>query len=280
MQITKTIHQLKIPFQIPITPEKSLDRFVNLFLIIGEKIHLIDSGVTLAYPIIEEYLNHQGRNISQIKNLFLTHSHPDHIGSAKLISKKTTCTVFAHASEKEMIENTTLQFSKRPVPGFHNLVAGPVNVDLIVTDGQTFSVEDGITLRVIHTPGHSPGSVSYLFEEENVLFSGDAVLLPGEIPVFENVTEYFNSIEKIRKLSPEILLSAWDKPQKSETIKFILNQSVAYILKIQQAAKNVAINFTANPDIDYCKKVLKQLGQPEIMANPLLLKSFIACLAE
>ncbi len=52
MQVTKHIHALEIPFKIPVSPEKLIDRFVYAYLVFGDKITLIDSGVSGAESII------------------------------------------------------------------------------------------------------------------------------------------------------------------------------------------------------------------------------------
>lgn len=278
MKITKQIHLLNSPFVIPIAPGREVNRFVNIYIIEGEKIHLIDSGTAASFPIIESYLAGIGRSISEVASIFLTHSHPDHIGSARQIKEVSGCTVYAHPAEKDWIEDTALQFSQRPVPGFPKLVGGSVAVDFEVVEGQVISPDSGITLKCLHTPGHSAGSVCYYFEEEKVLFSGDAVLLPGELPIFENVADYFSSIQKIRETEPAWILSAWDSPRVNEEIPQLLEKSSQYILKIQEAAKAVASTGVDTSSMEFCKAVATRLGLPEFLANPLLLKSFRACL--
>ena len=56
MQITKKIHAIKIPFKVPVSPELSVERFAFVYLIFGDKIHLIDSGVAGADSTIWEYI--------------------------------------------------------------------------------------------------------------------------------------------------------------------------------------------------------------------------------
>ena len=96
MQITKKIHAIKIPFKVPVSPELSVERFAFVYLIFGDKIHLIDSGVAGADSTIWEYIKEQGREPKEISNLILTHSHPDHIGAAKSVKDQTGCIIFAH----------------------------------------------------------------------------------------------------------------------------------------------------------------------------------------
>ena len=137
-----------------------------------EKICLIDSGVAGSEKIILDYLKATGRSPQEISRLILTHAHPDHIGAAAAIKRISGCTVAAHAAEKAWIEDVDLQAKERPVPGFRSLVGGSVQVDQTLQDGDVLHLESGLTLRVLHTPGHSPGSISLWLAEDGALFSG------------------------------------------------------------------------------------------------------------
>lgn len=277
MKISEHIHQLTIDFQIPVTPDKAIDRFVNVFILVGKKIHLIDTGVAGALPQIESYIKDLGFNFSDINNILLTHSHPDHIGALKPLVGKSGAKVFAGKNERSMIEDVDYQFSIRPVPGFHQLVAGSSQVDFLVKEGDEIKLEENLTIRVLNTPGHSQGSTSYYLVEEETLFTGDAVLLPGEIPIFDDPVAYFNSLEKIEETGARLLLSAWDEPREANKIPALLEKSGKYISIIQNAVQKVAEQMPER-DMTFCNAVLKELGLPLVLANPLLLKSFIACL--
>lgn len=77
MKITEQVHQIRIDFQVT----EKVNRFVYIYLITGESCYLIDSGVAGSEKIIEEYMQSIGREITEIKGVFLTHAHPDHMGS-------------------------------------------------------------------------------------------------------------------------------------------------------------------------------------------------------
>ena len=100
IQISKNIHALKHTFYIPVNPEVNLKRFVYSFIIFSsENIHLIDSGVSSSGNPILKYIGDKGKEVKNIKNLILTHSHPDHIGSAKYIQGISGCKILAHENE-------------------------------------------------------------------------------------------------------------------------------------------------------------------------------------
>ena len=105
MQITKQIHAIKVPFSVTNDQGMTIERFVYSYVVKGEKICLIDCGISGSEKIIYEYMENIGINPDEISILILTHSHPDHIGSAPSIKARTGCKVAAHIAEKPWIEN-------------------------------------------------------------------------------------------------------------------------------------------------------------------------------
>jgi len=118
MKLTEKIDLLKIDFEIILSPEKKLSRFVNVIIIFGDKITVIDTGVKGSEEKLFACIEHNHRDISDIETVILSHSHPDHIGSANKIKELTNCKILAHESEAAWIENIDLQRKERPVPGF------------------------------------------------------------------------------------------------------------------------------------------------------------------
>lgn len=106
MKICKGLHQIRVDFQV--TPE--IKRFVYIYLIEGAACYLVDSGVGGSEKAIFSYMQGIGRKPEEIKGIFLTHAHPDHIGSASVIRELTGCTVYASQGERRWIENIDLQF--------------------------------------------------------------------------------------------------------------------------------------------------------------------------
>ena len=85
MKINNQVHFIRKEFDV--TPK--VKRYVNIYLIEGEYCYLVDSGVAGTHTLIEEYLKTLGRGMTDIKGIFLTHSHPDHIGAAAEIQRQT-----------------------------------------------------------------------------------------------------------------------------------------------------------------------------------------------
>ena len=276
MQVTKNIHALKIPFQIPVSPDKKIDRFVYLYLIYTDRIWMIDAGVAAAEPVIIEYIEESGNSVRNIAGIILTHAHPDHIGSAKPLQEASGCMVAAHSAEQNWIEDVDLQARERPVPGFHTLVKGPVKVDRILKEGDVIDLGKGHGLEVIETPGHSKGSISLLLREQGILFCGDAVLLPGEMPIYEDAAASNASIRKLKQIRGiNVLLSSWDDPREGNSAYDALDKGAGYLDCIHEAVLKSPVTGSDDP-MALCTGVLRELGLPASMANPLVARSFAA----
>lgn len=210
MKIKDNIHLLRIDFNIRLSPQKVLPRFVNVLLIFGEKITLVDTGVKDSEEKIFAYLAENGRSHNEIETMILSHSHPDHIGSAARIKELTGCKILAHPAEKKWIENIATQEKERPVPGFINLVDQSVTIDEYIYDGQILVSGNHQTAKIIHSPGHSAGSVNLLFQNEKVLFTADSIPLKGDIPNYDNARQLLDSLQAIENNNDyEILLTSW-----------------------------------------------------------------------
>ncbi len=277
MHITERIHALKIPFKINLPGGGTAERFVYSYVIFGEKIYLIDSGVAGAEERIFGYIEEQGRSISEISLLILTHSHPDHIGSAAVIKERTGCLIAAHSEEQDWIEDTELQAKQRPVPGFNSLVKGPVKVDRLLNDRNEIWLEGGLDLQVLHTPGHSRGSISLLMPEEQALFSGDSIFIPGDMPIYEDVGAAVQSINKLKNISGiEILLSSWDDPRRDAQVYKTMDRGLEYLARIQEAVRKSTREKEIQDPMQLCREVVAELGLGPVAVNPLTARSFQA----
>ncbi len=233
------IQQIKIVFNV--TPE--IERYVYMYLIIGENCYLIDSGVDGAEYEVEKYLADYGKSFSDIKAIFLTHSHPDHIGSAAKIKEKSGCKVYASQGEARWIENIDKQFEERPIPNFYSLVNKSVELDGILSDNDIIELEQGITINAIKTSGHSCDELSYVLIENNCIFVGDAIPVKGDIPIWINEKDSIRSLKLLKSMNNiDKFYPAWDKSYDKENGIKKINEALKLIDEIKDNVKEPLIN--------------------------------------
>lgn len=101
--------------------------------------------------------------------ILLTHGHFDHVGAAAKLSEEYNIKIYIGKNEKETLKdpriNQTAFFERTPME-YH--------ADVFLEDGEEVKLA-GFNIKVLFTPGHTPGGVCYYFENENYLFSGDTL---------------------------------------------------------------------------------------------------------
>lgn len=279
MQITQNLHQLTIPFSVPL-PNGAVRRTVNLFVLAGQELTLIDSGVAGAEAVLYTYLQQLGRRPEEMSTLVLTHSHPDHIGAARTIQARSNCRIYAHAAEQDWIEDVALQCQQRPVPGFAGLVAGSVKVDQCLQDGELLDFAGACALRVLHTPGHSAGSLSLWDQEHGILLCGDAVLQPGDLPIADDLAAAQRSLQRLRECGADCLLQAWDRPRTGQEVAACLQASFDWLEQIKGVVAETVDQHGPLEPLALCGLVVPQLGLPQQAINPLVARTFAAYAAQ
>lgn len=108
--------------------------------------------------------------------IFLTHAHFDHIGAVDAVRDEFGIPVYLHEAEQDWLADASLNGSGK-YPMFPNITARPA--DHLLTDEKQFTAGP-FSMEIRRTPGHSPGSVSYIFEEAGFAIVGDT-LFQGSI---------------------------------------------------------------------------------------------------
>lgn len=263
------VKQIKIDFNVT----QEIKRFVYVYLIENENgCVLIDSGVAGSEMIIEKSIMESGHHPSEIKAIFLTHAHPDHIGTAYYFSKKYGAKIYASEGERAWIENIDLQFEQRPIPNFYNLAGKSVHVDYVVKHGEVISICDGIDVEVIATPGHSADEMSYRIE--NFVFIGDAVPVKGDIPIFIDLENTRNSLEIIEKMSGVVTFyPAWDKTYSPEIMRKKIIDARELIDELEETVCNEDEEIELHALVE---QVCYSIHMPMWKTNPLFART-IAC---
>lgn len=132
--------------------------------------HLPSSEAILIDPgnIQDQILEVIKGSNSNLKAIFLTHGHHDHVGAVSRIQSEFGIPVYAHHLERNLINRAhsyALVFAKTQME--------PLK-EITFTDLSNILIGDFFNVKVFHTPGHTPGSVSYLLD--NFIFTGDTLL--------------------------------------------------------------------------------------------------------
>ncbi len=104
-----------------------------------------------------------------LKYIYLTHCHSDHIGALEELRAKTGAKLLLHRIENENLKNPEVTLTSNL--GVSNI---EIEADARVDDGDFLHVGD-IEIKVIHTPGHTNGGSSLYIEKEKVVFTGDTL---------------------------------------------------------------------------------------------------------
>jgi len=183
----------------------------NVFLVAnrGQGI-IVDSGFPSEKSLGGrlDYLNHLGE--VRLDYIVLTHHHIDHSGGAHRLREATGARIAMHTLEAQLLHEETERASPREGAEERWLrrEAAKVTADLTVEDGDTLPV-GSLTLRVVHTPGHSAGHICLFLEEERVLFSGDNVLGVGTTaiapPPSGDMAQYLDSLGRMKALDAALI---------------------------------------------------------------------------
>jgi len=218
---------------------------VNCYLVAEDPVTLIDTGPKTkeASEALKEGLRKARFRVSDIRRIVLTHAHEDHCGLAKqLRDEAKDAEVFVHgwetghrAGRLEYEEHRRL-LERAGVPGeeiaqMRRMYEGVRQYADALEDGEHAELVDEEeikfergALRVVHTPGHTPGSCSFLREADRTLIAGDCVLkriTPNPIlspdPVdparrFRSLAEYLVSLARLRSLSPTLVYGGHGEP--------------------------------------------------------------------
>lgn len=169
---------------------------------LGELV-IIDSGCGSSFSAIWDNMVKLGLDAYEVKYLVLTHAHIDHIGGANQFISKTQCEIVAHHLDANVLTNAD---PKKTAASWYGIKLEPIHTDIIM-DGEQMdlSLSKG-TLHLLHTPGHTPGSIMAYVDtaDGRILFAQD-VHGPFLKDFDSNVQLWRKSMQKIIDLQPDYL---------------------------------------------------------------------------
>jgi glyoxylase-like metal-dependent hydrolase (beta-lactamase superfamily II) len=222
------IEKLVVPTPFPVGP-------INLYLIVDDPLTLVDTGPKTeeARAALEAELARVGFRCRDLRRIILTHTHEDHCGLAGMLQRESGATVHVHEWETANLTGRGMTRANRallaragvPAADLEEIAAryerihqyAEVVSELIpYRDQEEFGFAGG-ALRVVHTPGHTPGSACLLREANRLVLTGDTILksiTPNPVlnpdPIdparrFPSLGEYLVSLARLRALAPTLL---------------------------------------------------------------------------
>ena len=193
------------------------------YLLMGKSPVLFDSGMTFMGPLYLQDLKKYLGDPNRLTTLFLTHSHFDHVGSAPFLKRNIPgLKIAAGKSAADILKRPNaiqlIQSLSKPMEEKFKSQLGDVEVtfrgldlDRVLEDGEEIQLEDGTTIQVISTPGHTRDTVCYYIPRLKALVGGEAA---GNFnrqfdvrPVFlSSYDDYLSSLEKLKNLKIDVLL--------------------------------------------------------------------------
>jgi glyoxylase-like metal-dependent hydrolase (beta-lactamase superfamily II) len=182
----------------------------NAILIDGKVPTLIDPGHTQLFNHVLQGMAKDGKDINKVQMVLCTHSHPDHIEAIERFDDNVLRTIgkeehaYLYDGGRELFMATGCTLPKRPFTVF--LKEGAMNIG-------------GKEFQVIHTPGHSPGSICLYWKEKRTLISGDTLFYMGvgrtDLPGGD-MELLAGSIAKLAQLDIECLVPGHGEPVLGE----------------------------------------------------------------
>lgn len=196
--------------------------FVHAFLIQdGQDLILIDTLFDADAQVILDQIHALGKTVSDLKHIILTHGHRAHLGGLATLKKLSGARIYAHPWEADIVSGDRTQqgVNLRPISNslvvwpilFFGTLLGPLSnhkpaqVDQLIDEGDQIG-----PVRVLHTPGHTPGHLAFYYPEKRALFTGDAfvtwpLICPGWPNAMLNEKQTWASLRRLAELDVQAI---------------------------------------------------------------------------
>lgn len=205
----------------PASDKKEIERLPGLYRVAGHagdacsvycvltpEPVLIDCGSRISWEQLVGNLKLLGVTPGDVRWVVATHGHWDHMDAMALFQKDYPSVKFAiHAGDAQFVINDDRVFSCAE-PLYKGVESAPVKVDRVLLDGDTITVGN-TDFHIVHTPGHTPGSIVIVTEiaGKKVAFAGDSVAGYYSLLNRSNTIDWQNSLKKILALDVDWLFT-------------------------------------------------------------------------
>jgi len=221
-------------FRIPLALENFSPGSVNVYLLRDKTAYaMIDTGwdIPASLKSLNSQLAESGIHLSDIKKVILTHCHSDHLGLAGRLQKENQAIIYMHRLDLELtkirytreddywhktelyIQSHGVPACELPQPDFAIPNPGPLVSPDVKLEGSEEIEAGDVRLRVINTPGHTPGHISLYEPVKKLLFSGDTLLptiatnAATHIQHMTNpIQQYLDSLTILKELEIDLVL--------------------------------------------------------------------------
>lgn len=212
--------------------------WATIYIVKGDRLAVVDTGYNF-HPetVIVPALERLGFSLEQVELILNTHGHPDHLGGNAALSRLTGAHICLHKDDLQLadgpdahVNSATDHITAMIRLGWSDEVEArkqflhervdACEVSRVLEEGDAIDLGSGMDIRVIHTPGHSQGSVTFHIGARDIAFTGDAVqgwgTQKGILPLYYDPLAYEKSLEKIAQLNPTTLCLGhnvrWSEP--------------------------------------------------------------------
>ena len=259
---------------------------IEAYLVRGKVNVLVDSGPPQASPdVIASTLKAFDLRPGDIDLVLHTHGHLDHIGGNRDLKRAGRAQVWIHRDDAVLLEDHGRSFDLFYAPGrgenvqrekaaFVKQMAPEMRADRLLEDDERIDLGKGVELRVVHLPGHTPGSVGFYWEKEGVLLAGDAIQglgsVAGFLPIIYDFSAYEESISRLMAMPLESVLLCHpyrslklppSRTREGEEIKRYLSDSQEVLERLAEAIRHQAGKAPGGSLAHIGEAVVEELGE-------------------
>ena len=188
----------------------------NTYLVGKEEVTVIDPG-----PAMQEHIDVITAAAPNIKQILVTHTHPDHSPGVRLLKEKLDVPAYGMLTNSSKNQDQTF------------------SPERILDDGEVFQEEE-FSIEVVHTPGHASNHLCFILKEEKLIFTGDHIMNGSTVvigPPDGNMKQYIQSLEKLKDYDIEKIAPGHGELLENphEVADWIINHRLEREKKVFQA---------------------------------------------